>query len=153
MIEIRNGRLGKSVHAARRIDKGEVILQGWGDTGPERSRHTFQIDHNTHIKIDSPIELVNHSCDPNCGLLIRIDARSVELHALRDIKAGEELSHDYAAFEDDIQFMTGPCLCTAENCRGRITGYQDLPADRREALGPYVAEYLRGAEAPVTIGR
>jgi len=151
MIEIREGRLGKSVHAARRIEKGEVIFRSWGHTGPVRTRHTFQIDHNTHIKINGPLELVNHSCDPNCGLLIRLDARALELHALRAIEAGEELSHDYAAFEDDIQYMTGDCLCGSSICRGRITGYHDLPADRREALGPYIAGYLRHVEAPVSV--
>lgn len=153
MFEVREGRLGKSVHAARRIGKGEVILTGWGQTGPVRTRHSMQVDRDLHVIIETPIQLINHSCDPNCGFLVRLEAELVEIHALRDIEAGEELNHDYAAFEDDIQFMTGPCQCMAENCRGRITGYHDLPADRREALGPYIAEYLRGIEAPVGMAR
>jgi hypothetical protein len=150
MIEVREGRLGKCVHAARDIAPGEVILTGWGPCSPVRTRHTIQVDHDLHVTIRSPIELINHSCEPNCGVLIRRGVPSLEIHALRAIRAGEELSTDYASFEDEIQYMTGPCLCGTPSCRGRITGYHDLPEHRRAALGPYIAEYLQELEAPVS---
>lgn len=150
MVEVREGRLGKGVHAARRIERGEVILTGWGRTSPVRTRHSMQVDRDMHVTIDTPLQYINHSCEPNCGLLVRPEVRTVELHALRTIEAGEELTQDYAAFEDRIQFMTGPCLCQSAHCRGRVTGYHDLPAERRAALGPYVAPYLRESDAPAT---
>jgi len=103
-----------------------------------------------HIVINSAIALLNHSCEPNCGLLIRRDEEVMELHTLRPIAAGEELTIDYATFETEIKFMDGPCECGGTSCRGRITGYSGLPAERRAVLGPYVAEYLREAAAVVS---
>jgi len=36
-------------------------------------------------------DLVNHSCDPNCGLV-----GAVLVVAMRDIEPGEEITFDYA---------------------------------------------------------
>lgn len=149
MIEIREGHLGKGVHATRPIEPGCCILRGWGPEVPERSRHSFQVDHDRHIVIAGPIELINHSCEPNCGVLLRRGVDSLEIYALRRIEPGEELFTDYASFELEIEHMPGPCLCGSGSCRGRIGGYRDLPEDRRVALGPYLAEYLREAEVLV----
>ncbi len=153
MIEVRDGHLGRSVDATRAIAPGEVVLTGRGRPSPHRTRHSFQVDHDAHVILGAPIELINHSCDPNCGLLVRRGTPHVEVHALRTIAPGEELTFDYASWEAEIQFMTGPCLCGAAACRGRVTGYDGLPADRRAALGPYVAEYLREAEVLVAVSQ
>jgi hypothetical protein len=110
---------------------------------PHRTRHSFQIDHDVHIVVRNAIELINHSCEPNCGVLVRRVEHVLEIHALRRIESGEELSTDYATFEEVIEHLNGPCLCGTRSCRGRITGYRDLPAERRAAFGRYIAEYLR----------
>ena len=39
--------------------------------------------------------LVNHSPDPNCDFVRHIEALALDVFALRDIKAGEELTFDY----------------------------------------------------------
>jgi uncharacterized protein len=150
MFEIREGHLGRAVYATKPIATGEVIFQGRGERIPQRTRHSFQIDVDTHVVVRTPIELMNHSCEPNCGVLVRREAMVLEIHALRTIEEGEELTTDYATFEVEIQFMDGPCLCGSAHCRGRITGYWALPADRRAALGPYIAEYLRELDALVS---
>lgn len=110
---------------------------------PERTRHSFQVDVSTHIVIENEIQLINHSCQPNCGVMIRLDEPMMEIYALRDLAPGEELSTDYASFEYEIEFLTGKCECGAASCRRTITGYRDLPAERRAALEPYIAGYLR----------
>jgi hypothetical protein len=91
--------------------------------------------------------LINHSCDPNCGILLRRGVECLEIHAIKPISSGEELATDYASFESEILYMPGPCLCGSTLCRGRITGYWELPPHRKTALGVYVAEYLIEAEA------
>lgn len=149
MIEIRDCRFGRGVFATRAIEAGEIVLTGWGHRSPRRTRHTFQVDHDTHVVIPGPIELINHSCEPNCGVLLRRGVERLEIHALRRIEPGEALSTDYATFEYEIQFLDGPCLCGTPSCRGRITGYKDLPEDLREAYGPYIAEYLQELDAVV----
>lgn len=149
MIEIREGVLGKGLHATEPIEAGRCILRGWGFEVSKRTRHSIQFDHDRHVVIPGPIELINHSCDPNCGFLVRRDARSLEIHALRPIEPGEQLFADYASFESEIEHMPGPCLCESPSCRVWITGYRGLPEHRRVTLGPYIAEYLQEIDSPV----
>ena len=146
-FRVATGPLGKSVYAARVIDKGEVIMTGWGDVVTERTRHSLQVDHGKHVITDTAIQFINHSCEPNCGLVIRRDSNVMEIHALRQIEAGEELFTDYATFEFEIQFMTDGCRCGSQRCRGLITGYKDLPQNLRDTYGQYVADYLQEMDA------
>lgn len=53
----------------------------------------------------------NHSCEPNL---------SRDLIALRDIKAGEELTCDYTQFSDKNWSMK--CHCSAKQCAGIVYG-------------------------------
>lgn len=147
MYEVREGRLGKCVQATEAIPEGHVILRGWGYRVPRRTRHSIQVNHDTHIVIHSPIEMLNHSCEPNCGVFVRLDVPTLEIHARRRIEPGEEMTIDYAMFESEIEHMTDPCLCGTPSCRGRITGYCDLPEETRAAYGPYIAEHLRESDA------
>ena len=149
MIEVREGRLGTSVFAAKALHRGQVILTGWGPCSSVRTRHSIQVDQNTHVTIDTPIQFFNHSCEPNCGFLIRRGVAMLEVHPLRPIEAGEELTVDYATFEDHIEHLTGSCLCGTPSCRGQISGYDGLPEHRREALWGYVAEHLQDRDAVV----
>ena len=57
----------------------------------------------------------NHSCDPNLG--VRGD---IVLVAMRDIEAGEELTHDWSTTDDDDYRLE--CRCGAANCRRLLTG-------------------------------
>lgn len=142
-VRVSDGALGKSVCAARAVEAGQLLLQAWGERVLARGRHSIQVDHDMHILCPAPTQYLNHSCDPNCGLLIRPEEEKLELRALRAIEEGEELTVDYATFEYEISFMPERCLCGAAICRGYITGYKDLPAERRAAYGPYVASYLQ----------
>jgi hypothetical protein len=101
------------------------------------------VDNDLHILPPIPLALLNHSCSPNCGLVIRRGTPLLELHARRDIAVGEELTLDYATFEWEIKFMPGKCLCGESTCRSKIVGYKGLSKADRDAYGPYVAEYLR----------
>lgn len=58
---------------------------------------------------------INHSCEPNT-FLRRTDERA-EFYALRDIRAGEELTLDYG---DNHHEGRLPCRCGSARCRGRI---------------------------------
>ena len=150
-VEIKNGHLGQSACAARNLAAGETILRAWGPQLPKRTRHSMQVDVDTHILPDGVVVLLNHSCDPNCGLLIRSGVKEIEAKALRPIQAGEELTFDYETFEYEIEHLTGPCLCGSKKCRGRLTGYSHLPAEVKARYGEFIAEYLRALEGEVTV--
>ena len=59
---------------------------------------------------------INHSCDPSC----MSPGYDFEI-ALRDIRAGEELTDDYATLNLNSIFE---CACASPNCRRRV-GPQD----------------------------
>jgi hypothetical protein len=67
---------------------------------------------------------INHSCNPNCE--IRERRRRIFIHALRNIRTGEELSYDYRLEIDDDVPRTkeiedeAPCYCGSKNCRGTL---------------------------------
>src|SRR5262249_14506601 len=146
-VEVREGRLGKAVHALKAFEKGQAVLCGWGRPTPSRVRESIQVDGDLHVVPPPPIVYLNHSCEPSCGILIQRQAERLEVRALRRLEPGEELTVDYATFEQEIAGYNGRCLCGAPSCRGRITGYKDLPEALREAYGPYIAPHLRAAEA------
>jgi SET domain-containing protein len=84
--------------------------------------------------------LINHSCDPNCE--IRETRGRIFIHALRNIRPGEELFYDYHLETDDDVPRTkeieaeAPCHCGSPNCRGtllaaRMTRHSSLPSARQ----------------------
>ena len=153
-VEVRNGRLGRTVCASRVIAQGETILKTWGPQQSKRSRYTMQVETDVHILPDGVTVLLNHSCAPNCGVIIRTGVKQIEVRALRPIAAGEELVVDYDTFEYEVEHMKGPCLCGATTCRGRVAGYKHLATDVKVRYGEFIADYLRilDAEVPSPVG-
>jgi SET domain-containing protein len=77
----------------------------------------------------------NHSCAPNIGV-----QGQIVFVAMRDIQAGEELTHDWATTDDDDYEMA--CHCGASNCRKVITGQDWRRKDLQEKYGNYMSWYL-----------
>jgi hypothetical protein len=81
---------------------------------------------------------LNHSCNPNAGYVNwgRIENGHVPIVAHRVIKAGEEITADYAVFTthddgsaDGIPWEMEGCGCGQPNCRGTIRGFEATPRD------------------------
>ena len=58
---------------------------------------------------------INHSCEPNT--FMRRTSTRAEFYALRDIRAGEELTLDYGDNHHEGRLA---CRCGAALCRGRL---------------------------------
>jgi hypothetical protein len=153
-VDVTSGRLGRTVCAARDIAQGETILKTWGPQQPKRSRYTMQVETDVHVLPDGVAVLLNHSCAPNCGVIIRTGVKQIEVRALRPIAAGEELLIDYDTFEYEVEHLKGSCLCGAATCRGRVAGYKHLAPDVKIRYGEFIADYLRilDAEVPAPVG-
>ena len=86
----------------------------------------------------------NHSCDPNIGV-----QGQIVFAAMRDIAAGEELTHDWATTDDDSYELA--CRCGAASCRATITGQDwkkpELQEKYRGWFSWYLAEKIRRAAA------
>src|SRR5207344_631480 len=66
--------------------------------------------------IDSQIDyFINHSCEPNAWLI-----NDADVAARWDIKAGEQVTIDYATFiiHEFASSRIETCLCGSEECRG-----------------------------------
>lgn len=88
-------------------------------------------------------DYLNHSCSPNLALL---DA--LTLVAARDIPAGQELTVDYAYWEEDESYlMKRACSCQSPGCRKTITGADwRLPQLRARLLtsaSPFIRRRVR----------
>ncbi len=108
---------------------GEVIseeecnnrLDGYKVTG-QKDFYMMKLDSGYVIDanlIANNARFINHSCDPNCKTeLWTVGAqRRVGIFALRDLKAGTELTYDYCCEGFWKPGDEQPCLCGAENCR------------------------------------
>jgi len=133
---VRNdGVSGLGIEAARPIVAGEIVFKGeeraqtivtrrWVETrwSDEEKRtfaeYAYPIDDEAFILwSDNPRDWApqNHSCYPNTAY------DGLNVVALRDIAAGEELTLDYADFCNETA-ASFACRCGAANCRGQVRG-------------------------------
>lgn len=127
---------GRGVFAKRKIGAGTRLIEYTGKrisekqaekrTGldPENPFHTFFFSLESGKMIDggdggSDARWINHSCAPNCEA--QEEKGHVFIHALRDIKRGEELAYDYGLVIDEKMTKSlkknYECRCGAEDCR------------------------------------
>src|SRR5215471_16896979 len=78
---------------------------------------------------------LNHSCDPNLGV-----RGEITFVARRDIRGGEELTHDWAMTDDDDYSIE--CNCGALNCRKVLTGKEWQRSDLQKRYAGYFSTYL-----------
>jgi SET domain-containing protein len=78
---------------------------------------------------------LNHSCAPNLGM-----RGEITFVAMRDIGAGEELTHDWAMTDDDDYSIE--CNCGAPDCRKTLTGKDWQRPDLQKRYAGYFSAYL-----------
>lgn len=64
----------------------------------------------------NPARFINHSCAPNCEA--RLEEGRIWIVAIRDIRAGEELTFNYGYDLED--YRDHPCHCGSPECVGYI---------------------------------
>src|SRR5215471_9883601 len=77
----------------------------------------------------------NHSCNANLGM-----RGEITFVAMRDIRAGEELTHDWATTDDDDYSVE--CKCGAPNCRKILTGKDWQRRELQKRYACYFSVYL-----------
>jgi D-alanine-D-alanine ligase len=130
-----NSIAGYGICAVRDIRAGEIVFQGeersqriasrswveanWSEADKLLFRqYAYPVSEEVFILWDGdPNEWApqNHSCDPNTAY------RGLNVVALRDIAAGEELTLDYALFYNE-NMEPFECRCGSPKCRGVIRG-------------------------------
>jgi SET domain-containing protein len=152
-LSVRGTEKGKAVYAGSPIRNGEYICEFTGqfytmaeylklhDPG---NNHFLQIEEDLFMGPSGGADdLINHSCNPNCGLVYR-DGH-VKLIAIADIRKDDELTFDYSTTMDEDCWEMD-CLCGEPNCRGKVRDFKYLPGDLQKkyiALGvvmPYIVK-------------
>jgi uncharacterized protein len=141
---------GRGLIAVAPIAKDEIVAIKGGhlvdaatlEALPERLRNSdVQVADGFHlVALDEaeyePVMLfINHSCEPNVGF-----AGNIVLVAMRDVAAGEELTTDYALFDDADDPMA--CNCGTPSCRGTISGRDWRLPELQRRYGSYFSTYL-----------
>ena len=140
---------GRGVFSLKPVRKGARIIEytgqrvRWSSIPAEvddARTYYFGLDNNRDV-IDPSVggneaQWINHSCDPNCE--IRETRGRIFIHALRDIRPGEELSYDYRLEIDDDVPRTkaiedeAPCFCGSPSCRGTLLAPHRTPNRRKQ---------------------
>jgi hypothetical protein len=97
------------------------------------------------------IPKVNHSCDPNCGVRPNTTGGH-DLIARQPITTGEEITFDYAMRNYSVEYFPDHCRCGSRHCRDHITGWKDLPAQRKADYHGFIAPYLISIDKKAATG-
>jgi hypothetical protein len=151
--EVRPSRIhGKGLFATCAIERDEIVAVKGGHivTGsvlrekiaPILGPVEIQIDNDLYIAPVNPEEregsmlYSNHSCDANVGI-----RGEITFVAIRDIAAGEELTHDWCTTDDGDYRVE--CSCGAPNCRRTLTGKDWQKPELQHQYAGYFAAYLQ----------
>ena len=150
--EVRESNIhGRGLFATADIAKDEIVAVKGGhivnrkalreQITPRLGPVEIQIDDDLFIApvTDDERELSmlysNHSCDPNLGM-----RGEITFVAMRDVRSGEELTHDWAMTDDDDYSIE--CNCGAVDCRKLLTGKDWQRPDLQERYAGYFSSYL-----------
>lgn len=150
-IEVRRTRdQGRGVFATAKIRKGEIVavydgeiydddFDGWTD---DLLNHTIQFGKALWRDSKGVARLVNHSCDPNCGI-----KNYFKIVAMRTIQPGEQITWDYEMTEKSWWWRM-KCRCGSPLCRKRIGNFKNMPRATREKYSGFISEWLLPKRVP-----
>jgi uncharacterized protein len=161
--EVRESKIhGRGLFAVAEIAKDEIVAVKGGHIvdrktlrdkiAPRLGSVEIQIDDDLFIApvSDEERELSmlysNHSCDPNLGI-----SSEITFVAIRDIRAGGELTHDWAMTDDDDYSVE--CNCGAPDCRKTLTGKDWQRPELQKRYAGFFSAYLERRIAFLAIER
>ena len=142
---------GRGLFAKRAIKMGEVMAVKGGyiltrtqrdrigrELGPSEIQITEDlfIGPSTKRQREGGMMHLNHSCEPNLGL-----QGQIVFLALRDIRADEEVTFDYAMTDHEAYEMK--CRCGTPSCRGTITGFDWLKPEIQSKYDGYFSWFIQ----------
>ena len=142
------GEKGWGSFSREPIAAGETVAAfgGWVVSGAvlqtladDRQHRSIQVDTDLYLvsaETPEPGDMLNHSCEPNCGLL-----GQMLLVAMRDIAPGEELCFDYATC-DASDYDEFCCKCGTPSCREVVTGSDWRDPTLQDRYAGWFSPYL-----------
>ena len=124
-------RKGRGVFARSEIPLDAPVMEFRGPLVRGDQLHSIDLDHSLQLDTNlfqgpsgSLDDIINHSCNPNCGL--RLEDDKLMCYAIRTISAGQELSWDYSTMQNS-GWWEMDCKCGSSLCRRRIGDFRYLP--------------------------
>ena len=139
---------GSGSFALEKIKKGEVVasfggfvveLKELANYSEDRVARSLQLNESKYLlsgSIPEPGDMLNHSCEPNCGAV-----GTSSICAIEDVEVGEELTFDYA-MTDASKYDEFECACKKPNCRKKISGSDWQNLELRKKYENYFSSYI-----------
>ena len=143
---------GRGLFAREAIGAGEVVAvkggaildrEAFARISAAVSPAEIQVEDDLYItpltaaEVEASMLRLNHSCNPNVGV-----RGQITFVAMRDIRAGTELTIDYAMIDGDPGERM-ECACGQPSCRGVITGNDWQLPHLQQRYSTYFSRYLR----------
>lgn len=133
--DFRAGELIFETSELRLVTEEDPLLEG------EEERHCDWLANGRQILLPEPGRYINHSCNPNSWKQYRNVIRRCE-NARRDIRAGEEITHDYCI--DGFGDVVWECNCGSARCRKIIhSDFFELPLELKIEYLPYLSDLYK----------
>ncbi len=134
---------GEGIFATKQFHIGDIVMIGKieEDDIEKNHSHASQMGEFRYALHGGKITKVNHSCSPNCGIKLNITGAH-DFIAMQTIEIGDEVTFDYAMRNYCIEYFPYKCCCGADNCRGSISGWKNLPDSIKLKYKGFVAPYL-----------
>ena len=112
---------GFGLKTEKDIKKGDLVIEYTGkkitnEKAEEKpNRYLFDLDEKWTIDGSPRSNLaryINHSCRPNCEAVHYTDTNEIGLEAIKNIKAGDELTYDYGKDHFNEYIKPYGCKCS-----------------------------------------
>jgi len=139
---------GSGSFAIEKIKKGEIVARFGGfvvefkdlaNYSEDRVARSLQLNDFKYLlsgSVPEPGDMLNHSCEPNCGAL-----GTSSICAIEDIEVGEELTFDYS-MTDASKYDEFECACNKANCRKKIRGSDWQKIELQNKHKNYFSSYI-----------
>ena len=140
---------GTGSFAISKINKGEIVASFGGfvvaqdelkNYSIDRVARSLQLNESKYLlsgKMPEPGDMLNHSCEPNCGAI-----GTSSIVAMKDIEIGDELTFDYA-MTDASEYDEFTCACEKPNCREKISGIDWQSLNLQQKYKGYFSSYIQ----------
>ena len=166
-LEVRRVANGRGLVALRPVRAGVRVMPilgrvvtartvwRWWESAPRRAANCFRLAGDRYLDPSGELgAFANHGCRPNVIVVVRGDR--LAFRAVRPIRPGDEVLHDYATLLGADDVWTMRCQCGWRGCRGRVERFDRLPGRVRrdyEAMGAIPTYILRTAPGSTTARR
>ena len=122
-VQVKRSNAGLGLFAGEDIKKSDFVIEYTGewiqDEEANRRGGKYLFIYDEEWVVDgrgrkNSARYLNHSCRPNCETEIDEDARAIYIYAIKNIKAGDELTYDYG--KDYWKRIIKPHDCRCGKC-------------------------------------